>query len=114
MTTNDAGGLPPDAALTLDRDPSRLPVPAAHAGFPLEIGGFRALDIHVKALGEGNAATQRALKALVTFYTEWKKPAEAAAYTARLKPVEAKAPAAAAKQMVHSGEMGYISYEAAA
>ena len=31
--------------------------------------------------------------ALVTLYTEWKKPAEAAAYTARLKPVpEAKAP----------------------
>ena len=57
----------------------------------------RALDINVKALGEGNAANQRTIKWLVTLYTEWKKPAEAAAYTARLKPVEAKAPAAAAK-----------------
>ena len=56
----------------------------------------RALDINVKALGDGNAANQRTIKGLVTLYTEWKKPAEAAAYTARLKPVEAT-PAAAAK-----------------
>ena len=50
----------------------------------------RALDIHVKALGEGNAVTQRTIKALVALYTEWKKPAEAAAYTARLKPAPVK------------------------
>ena len=46
----------------------------------------RALDINVKALGEGNAANQRTIKWLVTLYTEWKKPAEAAVFTARLKP----------------------------
>jgi eukaryotic-like serine/threonine-protein kinase len=57
----------------------------------------RALDIQVKALGEGNAVTQRTIESIVAFYTEWKKPAEAASYTARLTPVEAKAPAAAAK-----------------
>ena len=57
----------------------------------------RSLDIHVKALGEGNAATQRMIKVLATLYTAWKKPAEAAAYTARLKPVEAGPPAATAK-----------------
>ena len=56
----------------------------------------RALEIQVKALGEGNAAPQRTIKALVDLYTEWKKPAQAAAYTARLKP-EAKAPAAVTK-----------------
>ena len=57
----------------------------------------RALDIQVKAFGEGNAATQRTIKALVTLYTEWKKPAEATAYTARLKPVQAGPSAATAK-----------------
>jgi len=46
----------------------------------------RSLEIQVKALGEDNAAPQRAIKALVTLYTDWKKPAQAAAYTARLKP----------------------------
>ena len=46
----------------------------------------RALDIQVKALGEGNAWTQRSIKGLVALYTEWKKPAEAAAFTARVKP----------------------------
>jgi hypothetical protein len=49
MTTNDAGGLPPDGDLTLDRDPSRPPAAAAHAALPGEIGGFRI----VGKLGEG-------------------------------------------------------------
>jgi tetratricopeptide (TPR) repeat protein len=57
----------------------------------------RALDIHTKALGADNASTQRLLKALAALYTDWKKPAEAAAYTARLKPVPAPPPAAAPK-----------------
>jgi eukaryotic-like serine/threonine-protein kinase len=57
----------------------------------------RALDIQVKALGEDNVATQRTIKALAGVYTDWKKPAQAAAYTARLKPVPAPPPAAAAK-----------------
>jgi len=46
----------------------------------------RALDIQVKALGEDNVAPQRTMKALAGLYTDWKKPAQAAAYTARLKP----------------------------
>jgi tetratricopeptide (TPR) repeat protein len=50
----------------------------------------RALDIQVKALGEDNAVSQRTIKAIAGLYTDWKKPAEAAVYTARLKP-EAKA-----------------------
>ena len=54
----------------------------------------RALDLHVKAVGEDNVATQRVIKGLATLYTDWKKPAEAAAWTARLKPVEPQAPAA--------------------
>ena len=37
--------------------------------------------------------TQRTIKSLAALYTDWKKPAQAAAYTARLKP-EAKAAAA--------------------
>ncbi|HEX7615231.1 MAG TPA: serine/threonine-protein kinase, partial [Thermoanaerobaculia bacterium] len=49
MTTNDAGGLPPDGDLTLDRDPSRPPAAAAAAALPKEIGGFRILG----KLGEG-------------------------------------------------------------
>ena len=54
----------------------------------------RALDIQVKALGEDHAVSQRTIKAIAGLYTEWKKPAQAAAYTARVKP-EAKPPAAA-------------------
>ena len=51
-------------------------------------GRVQALARHpVKALGEDNAGTQRTIKALATLYTDWKKPAQAAAYTARLKPV---------------------------
>jgi len=57
----------------------------------------RALEIQVKVFGEGNPVPQRTIKALVTLYTDWKKPAEAAAYAARVKPSEAKAPAAAAR-----------------
>jgi tetratricopeptide (TPR) repeat protein len=56
----------------------------------------RSLDIRVKAFGEGNDMAQRTIKVLADLYTAWKKPAQAAAYTARLKP-EAKPPAAAAK-----------------
>ena len=44
----------------------------------------------MKALGEDNVATQRTIKALAGVYADWKKPAEAAVYAARLKP-EAKA-----------------------
>ncbi len=57
--------------------------PEAEAAFK------RALDIQVKVLGEDNAAPQRTIKALAGLYTDWKKPAQAAAYTARLKPVPA-------------------------
>lgn len=46
----------------------------------------QALDIRVKALGEANAATQKAIKALAELNTAWGKPAQAAAYTARLAP----------------------------
>ncbi len=56
---------------------------------------LRSLEIRVKAFGESNDMAQRTIKVLVTLYTEWKKPAEAAAYTARLKPVEPQAPATA-------------------
>src|SRR5688572_18197905 len=49
MTINDAGGLPPDADLTLEGDPSRPPGSAAHVGLPHEIGSFRILG----KLGEG-------------------------------------------------------------
>ena len=48
----------------------------------------RALEIQTKALGEDNAVPQRTIKALAGLYTEWKKPAQAAAYTARLKPTK--------------------------
>lgn len=48
----------------------------------------RALEIQTKVLGEDNAAPQRTIKALAGLYTEWKKPAQAAAYTARLKPAK--------------------------
>jgi serine/threonine protein kinase len=66
--------------------------------FPESEAAFkRALDIQVKALGEDNAATQRTINALAGLYTDWKKPAQAAAYTARLKPAPATPPAAAAK-----------------
>jgi hypothetical protein len=36
-------------------------------------------------LGEDNAVSQRTVKAIAGLYTEWKKPAQAAAYTARVK-----------------------------
>ena len=55
----------------------------------------RALDIQVKAVGEDGAAPQRTIKALAGLYTDWKKPAQAAAYTARLKPADTKPPAGA-------------------
>ena len=54
---------------------------------------MRALAIQAKAIGEGNSASQRTIKALVTLYTEWNKPSQAAAFRARLvadpKPPEA-------------------------
>jgi tetratricopeptide (TPR) repeat protein len=46
----------------------------------------RSLDIQVKAVGEDNLATQRTIKSLAALYADWKKPTQAAAYTARLKP----------------------------
>jgi tetratricopeptide (TPR) repeat protein len=52
----------------------------------------RSLDIQVKAVGEDNVATQRTIKVLADLYTAWKKPAQAAAYTARLKPAAAAKP----------------------
>jgi tetratricopeptide (TPR) repeat protein len=57
----------------------------------------RALEIQAKAHGEGHGASQRTIKALVTLYTDWKKPAQAAAYAARLKPAEAEPPVAPAR-----------------
>ncbi len=64
------------------------------ARFPESEAAFkRALAIQVKALGEDNAATQRTINALAGLYTDWKKPALAAAFRARLKPVETKAAA---------------------
>jgi serine/threonine protein kinase/tetratricopeptide (TPR) repeat protein len=68
--------------------------------FPESEAAFkRALDIQVKAFGEDNVATQRTIKTLAGVYTDWKKPAQAAAYTARLKPTPAPTPppSAAAK-----------------
>jgi hypothetical protein len=40
----------------------------------------------VKANGEEAGLTQRTLRVLVKLYSDWGKPAQAAAYTARLKP----------------------------
>ena len=57
----------------------------------------RSLDIRIKAFGESNDMAQRTIKLLADLYTAWNKPAQAAAYTARLKPAETKPPAAAAK-----------------
>ncbi|HEV2105660.1 MAG TPA: serine/threonine-protein kinase [Candidatus Eisenbacteria bacterium] len=45
----------------------------------------RALAILHRAYGDGNAATQRALKALAGLYADWKRPALAAPYAARLQ-----------------------------
>jgi tetratricopeptide (TPR) repeat protein len=56
----------------------------------------RSLDIRIKAFGESNDMAQRTIKVLADLYTAWKKPAQAAAYAARLKPVPASTPAAAA------------------
>ena len=47
-----------------------------------------ALEARVKLLGETHAASQRALKALADLATARGKPAEAAAYTARLAPAK--------------------------
>jgi len=47
-----------------------------------------ALDARAKVLGETHAATQRALKAMAELATARGKPAEAAAYTARLVPAK--------------------------
>jgi serine/threonine protein kinase/tetratricopeptide (TPR) repeat protein len=47
-----------------------------------------ALEIRAKVLGETHAATQRALKALAELATARGKPAEAAAYTARIVPAK--------------------------
>jgi len=47
-----------------------------------------ALEVRAKLLGETHAATQRALKALAELATARGKPAEAAAYTARLVPAK--------------------------
>jgi serine/threonine-protein kinase len=46
------------------------------------------LEVRAKVLGETHAATQRALKALVDLETARGKPAEAAAYSARLVPAK--------------------------
>ena len=46
----------------------------------------RSLDIRVKAFGESNDMAQRTIKLLADLYTEWGTPAQAVAYTARLKP----------------------------
>jgi eukaryotic-like serine/threonine-protein kinase len=46
------------------------------------------LEVRAKVLGETHAATQRALKALADLATARGKPAEAAAYTARLVPAK--------------------------
>lgn len=45
-----------------------------------------ALDILVKALGEDSSMAQVTLNRSADLYTAWGKPAQAAAYTARLKP----------------------------
>jgi serine/threonine protein kinase len=47
-----------------------------------------ALDVRAKLLGETHAATQRSLKALAELATARGKPAEAAAYAARLVPAK--------------------------
>ena len=46
----------------------------------------RALDVLVKTGGEDGGMTQWTLKAFVNLYTAWGRPAQAAAYTARLAP----------------------------
>jgi Tfp pilus assembly protein PilF len=46
----------------------------------------RALDIRVKSFGESGRLTQKSIKALADLYTAWGRPAQAASYTARLKP----------------------------
>jgi len=50
----------------------------------------RSLDIRVKAFGESNAMAQRTIKVLADLYTAWGRPAQAAAYTARLTSAEPK------------------------
>ncbi len=57
----------------------------------------RSLDIRIKAFGESNDMAQRTIKILADLYAAWNKPAQAAAYAARLKPVETKTTAATAK-----------------
>jgi hypothetical protein len=42
----------------------------------------------VKAFGESNTVPQRTLKALTNLYTDWRKPAQVASYTARLTPAK--------------------------
>jgi len=46
----------------------------------------RSLDIRMKAFGETNPGTQLTLKRFADLYTAWDKPAQAAAYQARLVP----------------------------
>jgi len=53
-----------------------------------------ASSIRLKAFGETNALTQITIKTFVGLYTAWDKPAEAAAYKARLVPAATKAEAA--------------------
>jgi len=48
----------------------------------------RALAILEHAPGDQKALVQRVLKRLVDLYTDWKRPAEAAAYAARLQPAK--------------------------
>ena len=46
----------------------------------------RSLALLAKAYGDGSPMTQGTLEALVALYQDWKKPAQAAVYAARVTP----------------------------
>ena len=91
--TKKLGPEHPDVGITLlgYGDTLRMEKKYAEAEAPLR----RAVEILSKASGEGAGISQRTIKAVVRLYTEWGKPEKAAAYAARLKPVDVKPPAAA-------------------
>jgi tetratricopeptide (TPR) repeat protein len=79
----------PDVAMTLSGMGSALSKAGNYA--ESETALKRALEIQLKTFKEDNVVPQRTIKALASLYTDWKKPAQAAAYTARLKPTPAPA-----------------------
>ncbi len=82
--TRKLGPEHPDVGVTLLGYGDTLRVQKKYA--EAESALRRSLEIQVKANGEEAGLTQRTLRVLVKLYTDWGRPAQAAAYTARLKP----------------------------